>query len=239
MESRNGARQVVTPLDREAMLRFALGDPSDILAGTRSALLLVDVQNRFIYPQGRASTAAASVMRPIADLLAAARSLRVPRVYVTAGSLPGPSGDTPAWLRRLADIVGEDPEAALSRALGPTDHDIPEAIAPLEDEPRFYKHRYSAFFRTGLETYLNALGTQSLVIVGVASYGCIAATAVDASCRGFFSFVPVEATAGENTVLHEAAMRMIGPRSTTDVPAVIGAWEAAMRASKQVSEVRG
>ncbi len=219
-------------VSRKDIVDYALMDTSTLLKETRCALLLVDVQNRFIYPDGRTDTVGAGVVEPISRLLTTARELNVPRVYVTIGKLPsGVGGDSPSWVRRLADIVGENARESLGREHDEYAHEIPEPIAP-KGEPRFYKFRYSAFLRTGLETYLHSIGVETVVLGGVASYGCIAATAIDASCRGFFSIVPAEATAGVNPKLHDAAMTMIGAHSITDVDTVIASWTAAAGGAK-------
>jgi nicotinamidase-related amidase len=215
------------PRARKDIVDYALQDTSQLLKETRCALLLVDVQNRFIYPDGRTNTVGASVVEPISRLLTTARELDIPRVYVTIGKLPeGVLGDSPSWVRRLSDIVGEGARESLGREHDAFAHEIPEPIAP-KCEPLFHKYRYSAFLRTGLETYLNSIGVETVVIGGVASYGCIVNTAIDASCRGFFSIVPKEATAGVNPDLHDAAMKMIGAHSITDVDTVIASWTAA------------
>jgi isochorismate hydrolase len=67
------------PMDMPEMVRLATIPATQLLAETRSALLLVDVQNRFIFGASEASPApTVRVMQPIERLLRTARSSRRP-----------------------------------------------------------------------------------------------------------------------------------------------------------------
>jgi maleamate amidohydrolase len=212
------------PAGLAAMVELAQMEPAALLAQTRSALLLVDVQNRFLYEDSvdrPASTA--RVLDPIGRLLGVARANDVPRFYVTVGHAADGASDAAPWLRRLAGM-GSDVTARLRQPLTDWHSAVPDAIAPQPGEIWLRKWRFSAFYETGLEVLLRGAGIETVVIGGVASYGCIIATYIDACCRGFFPLVAVEATAGADPALHAAAMEFMGRHSQITAAQVLEVW---------------
>lgn len=216
--------------DQKADLaEIALQTPEEILSTLPSALLLVDVQNRFATTKANnGDFEPLPVVEPIVHLLGAARRLNVPRFFVTVAShVNGPwagANDTAPWLRRISDISGAERPDQLHAPVSDADQAIVSSLTPQPGEVWLYKQRFSAFYETGLEMALRSAGVEALVVCGVASYGCIYMTCLDATFRGFFAFVPGEATAGENPTLHKAAMTMIGAKNIIDVPLVEKAW---------------
>jgi nicotinamidase-related amidase len=211
----------VFPMDMSEMLRLATIPATQLLAETRSALLLVDVQNRFIFGASEASPApTAGVMQPIGTLLRTARSHDVLRFYVTVAHPPG--ADSAPWMRRLNDM-GSDVKRRASQPLSPWASEIPAAIAPQPGEVHLMKCRFSAFYETALEVLLRGAGIETVVIGGVASYGCIIATYIDACSRGFFPLLCAEAVDGIEPVMHRAAMDFMGP-SKLGVDDIVRVW---------------
>jgi ureidoacrylate peracid hydrolase len=210
-----------TSLNLDAMVRLATIPPIELLAETRSALLLVDVQNRFIFGASEASPApTARVMQPIGKLLRTARSRGIPRFYVTVAHPAG--ADAAPWMRRLNDM-GSDVKARARQPLLPWASEIPAEIAPEPGEPHLIKCRFSAFYETALEVLLRGSGVETVVIGGVASYGCIIATYIDACSRGFFPLLCAEAVDGAEPTMHKAAMDFMGP-SNLCLDEVLKAW---------------
>jgi nicotinamidase-related amidase len=217
--------QLPSPLSTADMVRLATIPASQLLAETRSALLLVDVQNRFIFGASESEPApTARVMAPIGKLLATARAKAVPRFYVTVGHPPGAA--VASWMRRLNDM-GSDVKGRLN----PESHEqaewggaIPEAIAPQPDDVHLMKCRFSAFYETGLEMVLRGTGIETVVIGGVASYGCIIATYIDACSRGFFPLLCADAVDGAEPAMHKAAMDFMGTKSRLSVDEICQIW---------------
>lgn len=211
------------PTEMAEMVRLATLPAARLLAETRSALLLVDVQNRFIF--GASETSSASTVRvlgPITKLLATARARDVPRYYVTVGHPAG--AESASWLRRLADM-GSDVAGRINQPPPSSwGSEIPAAIAPLPGEVHLMKTRFSAFYETGLEIVLRGAGIETLVIGGVASYGCIIATYLDACSRGFFPLLCAQAVDGGDPVHHKAAMDFMTVNCLVDVDEVRRVW---------------
>ena len=88
------------------------------------------------------------------------------------------------------------------------------------------KLRFSAFFETALEVLLRGAGIETVVIGGVASYGCIIATYIDACSRGFFPLLCAEAVDGGDPTMHQAAMDFMGA-SCVGVDEIMRIWSHA------------
>lgn len=210
-------------MDLAEKVRLATMPAVRLLAETRSALLLVDVQNRFIFGAAEpAPGATAPVMQPTGKLLRTARTRDIPRFYVTVGHAPPASNSAP-WMRRLNDM-GADVKGRLTHPpLPAAASEIPAEIAPLPGEIHLTKWRFSAFYETALEVLLRGAGIETVVIGGVASYGCIIATYIDACSRGFFPLLCAEAVDGGEPTMHRAAMDFMGP-SCLGVDEIVRTW---------------
>ncbi|MCW2683806.1 MAG: isochorismatase [Blastococcus sp.] len=220
------------PLTTLSKAELALTEPATILTELPSALVMVDCQNRFaceLDVDGQYQPL--PVVSRIEELLATARAVGVPRFYVTVGShRNGPyngANDTAPWLRRITDISGITDPSELGHPQREIDQAIVSSLAPEPGEVWVMKQRFSGFYETGLEIALRSAGVEALVICGVASYGCIYTSVLDANMRGFFAFVPADATMGANPRLHDAAMTLIGDKNVVDVATVNGAWTGA------------
>ncbi|MDH5434563.1 MAG: isochorismatase family protein [Gammaproteobacteria bacterium] len=73
-----------------------------------------------------------------------------------------------------------------------------------KNEPIIVKHWASAFFKTDLDTRLEANGVDSLVVVGLTTSGCVRATCVDGLQHNYPVFLPEEGTGDRNTDAHQS-----------------------------------
>lgn len=217
------------PVGLPEMVRLATIPAAQLLAETRSALLLVDVENRFIFGPNQSSPApTARVMEPLIKLLRTARSHGVPCFFVTAGHAPGPADSAPV-MRRLNEM-GVDAKARLSPSSFPAwAYDIPSEIAPQPGEVHLTKWRFSALYETGLDALLRGAGIETVVLGGVSSYACIIATYIDAFSRGFFPLVCTDAVDGREATMHKAAMAYMSP-SSLGVDEIARIWSQGVRA---------
>lgn len=67
--------------------------------------------------------------------------------------------------------------------------EFPQIVAPREGEWILGKTKASAFFQTPLSTYLVKEKVDTLIICGVATSGCVRATAIDAFSHGYATIV--------------------------------------------------
>jgi nicotinamidase-related amidase len=79
-------------------------------------------------------------------------------------------------------------------------------IAPLPNEKVVFKHRYSAFYNTDLETVLRCLEVKDLVISGIMTNMCCESTARDAYLRDYRVFFLADGTGSVNEEMHLASL---------------------------------
>ena len=181
---------------------FALDARPDpfALSLTTSAVLVVDMQNDFGAEGGmfaRAGIDISMIQRavgPTARVLAAARRRGIPIVYLKMAFKPdlsdaGPP-DGPNHMRHLRMGVGtlvNAPDGADSRILirDTWNTDILPELAPMAGDVVIYKHRFSGFFETELDTALKSRGIRQLIVTGCTTSICVEATIRDAMFRDY------------------------------------------------------
>jgi len=96
-------------------------------------------------------------------------------------------------------------------SVGP-DHDprgplYPEVAAVIGGHPVIHRGgSFDAFDHQGFEEAVAATGVRHLVVAGLMTEGCILHTTLGALRRDYRVSLVVDATAGENTVIHDAAV---------------------------------
>ncbi len=138
------------------------------------ALIIIDMQNYFISDEFKetfpALTLPYKIIEPIKNLLNETRRLKIPTLFIKTEY----KKDKSNW-----------PETKLNRDKlycmeGTYNADIISELNPVLNESVFLKSRYSGFYETGLEKWLNKNSIDSIVLAGYALDGCIRFTAVDA-----------------------------------------------------------
>lgn len=156
---------------------------------SKTALIVVDMQNDFVAPGAPMQSPAGLAMVPqLQRALACCRAHGIPVIYTAHvhranGCDLGLLGHAPPIARRDALVAGSAGAAI-----------FPE-IAPRDDEIVIAKHRFSAFYGTDLEIILRGLGVTTVVITGVTTENCCHATARDAFFRDFQVVFLADATA--------------------------------------------
>ena len=89
---------------------------------------------------------------------------------------------------------------------GSPESEIHPDLAPLPGEKVVFKHRYSAFYNTDLETVLRCLKVEDVVVSGVMTNLCCESTARDAYYRDYRVFFPADATGSINDEMHLASL---------------------------------
>jgi len=89
---------------------------------------------------------------------------------------------------------------------GSRESEIHPELAPLPGEKVVFKHRYSAFYNTDLETVLRCLKVEDLVVCGIMSNMCCDSTARDAYYRDYRVFFPADGTGSISEEMHIASL---------------------------------
>ena len=160
------------------------------------ALLLIDLINDFEFKGGHALQAQAiALIEPIAALKRAARQHQVPIIYTNDNFGRWRSDFRQAVQRCLAeDCLGKP---------------LVERLQPDENDYFVLKPKYSAFFGTTLEVLLKHLGTDTLILTGIAGDMCILFTANDAFLRGYRLFIPADGIASIDPQENAQAQRYL------------------------------
>lgn len=146
------------------------------------ALLLIDVINDLDFPGSEALRDRALPMaRRIKELKRRAREVGIPAIYVNDNFGRWQSNFHSQIEHCLRDDVPGRP--------------LVELLAPDEEDYFVLKPKHSGFFSTTLDTLLDYLEVESLILTGMAGNICVLFTANDAYMRDFSLFVPGDCVA--------------------------------------------
>lgn len=171
----SGWMKAIEPFNRHAM-RLDRG---------KSALIVVDMQMFFLDPGSPTYACGGPAALPaVRRLVAAFRRAKRPVIFTRHVHHPaGLDLGLMGWWWEGKCFEGSEAS------------EIHPDLAPLQGEKVIFKHRYSAFYGTDLETVLRCMGIGDLVICGVMTNLCCESTARDAFFRDFRVFVPADGTA--------------------------------------------
>lgn len=166
----------------------------------RTAVIVVDMQNDFGSQGGLFDHARIDIsmiqqaVSSTANALTAAREAGMKVIYLKMGFRPDLSDlgalDSPNRVRHLYFGVGEHmraPDGTEGRFLirDTWNTDIIPELEPQADDLVIYKHRFSGFYQTDLDTILNQLGVKYLIITGCTTSVCVESTVRDAMFRDY------------------------------------------------------
>jgi len=173
-----------------------------------AALIVVDVQNDFVSPEGSAGkrgddVGAAMAMIPnLTGLIDQARKVGFTVVYIR--TTHSDWTDTASWIYRTSQKSGLN-----TCREGTWGAEFYDGIAPLPSERVVIKHRYSAFINTDLNTVLKARGIQSILVCGVATNVCVETTARDGYMYDYYVTMIDDCSAAYDAKLHMSTLENI------------------------------
>lgn len=176
------------------------------------ALLLVDMQNEFVHPQGKLFVPGAPETVPrLAAVLQAFRQAGLPVIHVRREHRPDGS-DVETVRREAFRRLGG---FCLPGSWG-ADF-IPE-LAPLSGERIVVKRGWSAFLGTELHGRLQELGVKTLVIGGTQTPNCVRATLYDATSLGYEVVLLGDGTSSASPEVQAANLRDLGALGVPILP---------------------
>jgi maleamate amidohydrolase len=164
--------------------------------GRRPALIVIDVNRGFTDPASPLVCDLDGVVTAIRRVLDEARAAGIPVVFTTVSYDEGDKQTAAAFIDKIP--------ALLTLGAGTRWVEIDPRIAPRDDEPVLNKLFASAFFGTALSSFLTANRSDSLIVTGASTSGCVRATVVDAIQHGYRPIVPREAVGDRNPEAHAA-----------------------------------
>ncbi|MGI9860857.1 isochorismatase family cysteine hydrolase [Moorella naiadis] len=162
----------------------------------KKALLIIDMQNDFVGPQPVMQCEGGREIIPsILELISNARQADIPIIHIIQ-----------EHRRQMADF-GRELDVSPPHCLeGTTGARIIEEIKVEPEDLIVIKRRFSGFLGTDLDLLLHGMQVDTLIIAGVATDGCIRATAVDAHQLGYHVHVIADCVAGAKQDSHQAAL---------------------------------
>jgi nicotinamidase-related amidase len=199
-----------------------------ILAPSRCALLVVDVQHDFVHPAGwsaRHSPEAPSlrhVLPPINRLIGAARAAGVPVAYIRMEH--GPDVDAPNYRARYGPR-GMAGEILCARGTWGAALDG-ELTPPAPDDLVVARHSYDAFVATPLDGLLRARGVETVVATGVVTNLCVQTTVEHAFALGYYVVVAEDGTAAADDTVQAVTLENFRRYFGAVVPSatILGHW---------------
>jgi ureidoacrylate peracid hydrolase len=194
--SRNGQGTVTVPISIDA---------------ATTAIIVCDMQNDFGATGGMFDRAGVDIsmiqkaIAPTARVLASGRHAGMKVVYLKMAFLPdlsdlGPSDSVNRVRHTQGFNVGQAmraPNGRLSRVLIRDNWGtemLPE-LAPQDNDPQIYKHRFSGFYDTALDSTLRRLNAKHLVFTGCTTSVCVESTIRDAMFRDYLPVLLADCSA--------------------------------------------
>lgn len=181
------------------------------LGTANTVLMVIDMQNGFCRDDGSMAKLGFDVARLAAAipgckrLVAAARQADIPIVYTRYVYRPGLE-DGGVVAREIFPAM-KDVGLCVE---GTPDANIIDELAPQAGDTIINKNRPSAFYSTGLESYLRSTRVENIVMCGVTTNICVETTARDASQRDYRTFVVSDAVGEVEQDRHDAALKSLG-----------------------------
>ncbi|OZM77131.1 cysteine hydrolase family protein [Pseudonocardia sp. MH-G8] len=185
-----------------------------VLRDRRPAVVTIDMHRGHLDPAVATmplpAETAARVTAAHAELLAAARSRRIPVVHVVTGYRSVEEiASNPWW----SAVAGSD--ASRANVLH---HQLPGSpgleLMPAVHEPGYDllvtgKKRYDCFAATDLEHALRSRNVDTLLLTGVNTNSCVLATAISGNTKDFSVVVVEDCVDTMDPVLHDAALSVL------------------------------
>lgn len=167
-----------------------------ILDPSKTAVVVVDMQNDFVKPNGKLYVPTAQATVPaIRKLLEKARDANVPIIY------------TQDWHFK------NDPEFRIwgeHCVMNTWGAEIIDELKPMPDDILIRKRRYDAFFGTDLDYVLrHVVHADTLVIVGTVANICVLHTAGSAALNWYNVVVPIDGISALDEFDYYVALRQV------------------------------
>lgn len=174
---------------------------------TKTALVIVDLQNDFLHPEGaygRAGQKSEAIAALPARVLPIAETLRTKGGWVVSTQftlVPG-KGDEPFISPHLAKLRPFLTKGDFQP--GAWGHQLVDELQPADLS--IEKIAYSAFHQTRMEWVLRKAGIETLIFAGIVTNGGVASTVRAAHVRDFHTIVLSDGCAAFRPEVHDGAI---------------------------------
>lgn len=165
------------------------------LKARETAVIVVDMQNDFVKPQGKLYVPTAEkTVEPIRRLLDRARSAGA-RVFYTQDTHYDNDPEYEIWGEHVR--------------YGTWGWQIIDELKPREGDIVVMKTRYDGFYGTPLDDLLRVYGIKNTVIVGTVANICVLHTAASAALRWYKVIVPMDGISALTDFDYHATLRQV------------------------------
>lgn len=208
-----------------SVIAYKAQKPLELPLGA-TALLVIDVQQYFMQPDGRLAKLgnviapasaefyrqriATQVLPNVKRLVSAFREAGLPLLFTGVGTRTGDGKDLSGCLRAFDEISRGAVGAPIFPHVDEADWQIHDTVEPLAGEIVLQKTTTDPFVSTELEQLLRGRGVRTVVVCGVLTDVCVSATARGAADRDFDTIVAEDACTTMSEAMHRAALEIIG-----------------------------
>ncbi|WP_282943433.1 isochorismatase family cysteine hydrolase [Paenibacillus sp. RC67] len=197
-----------------------------------TAVIVVDVQNDYCHVEGAIAKTGIDVssvkkmMPNLHSLLQSAREHTIPVIFLKTNHEK--ATDSEVWLSRFKDGINP---ICHTGSWGAEFFEV----APLPDEIVVKKHRYSGFIHTRLESVLQTLKIETLVMTGVSTNLCVESTARDGFMLDYRIVLMRDACAAFSQEEHDMTLKTVDTYfgMVADTKEVISFWQQQVKKSLQ------
>ena len=200
---------IVSPEEVELLAARGNAVERETRFGDNPALVIVDMTRSFTdpgYPASCHTTGGEAATEAAKHVLDAARRAGIP-IFFTKVLQTTPGTFLPVELGMRTEERTELLDSLLSTPAGlPEGNEIGELLEPRPGEIVISKPKPSAFHGTALDTYLHHFHTDSLLVTGMVTSGCVRATVIDAYMRNYHVNLIHQAVADYSPFNHKASL---------------------------------
>lgn len=172
------------------------GMTNEVGFGDSPALIVVDLQKGFTDPEHDLGGDLTDVVERTNALLGAAHDAGVPVVFTTIETSHENHADLGIWTEKIPALT--------SLQTGSEWVELDDRLDVASTDHVVSKRQASAFHETELESMLSYWQTDTIVVAGCTTSGCIRATVVDGCSHGYRAIVPEGSVGDRAAEPHEA-----------------------------------
>lgn len=171
------------------------GFGKELEPGIRPALVVVDPARAYIDPECSLYAGVEDNVEAMRTLLSSARAAGIP-VVITEVRVRADGADAGVFFKKSGTLAAFCEGSPYGQLI--------EGLEPAAEELLVTKKYASAFFGTSLNSYLNSLGVDTVLVAGLSTSGCVRATTLDAMQNGFIPIVVEDAVGDRDPAIHNS-----------------------------------
>ncbi|CAB4530327.1 MAG: isochorismatase family protein [Actinobacteria bacterium] len=182
----------------------------DSLESSKTALVVIDMQNTFCEPGSPAEVPQSrGIVEPINKFTEALRKKKVPIIWVLHAN--SQIGDKSDWELFFNNVVADEVKSRTIESLAPNKQKVWKELVSAENDITVIKNRYSALITgsSSLERTLRNLGVDTILIAGTKTNICCESTARDGMMLDFKIVMVEDCCAALSDDEHQATLESI------------------------------